>query len=90
MMLDTNLNRVMQQRQEEYFDWISDEWLEWYRMTPQQRWAETSKLWQTYLTLGGSLDPEPDSQSPFFDADECRSMSFDGQPGVRVIRRSGV
>lgn len=23
-------------------------------------------MWGTYLLLGGSLDPEPDTQSPFF------------------------
>lgn len=40
--------------------------------------------------LGGSLDPEPDSQSPFFDEDAPSSVPVDGRPGVRVIRRSGV
>lgn len=43
---------------------------EWCRMTPQEQWAETAKLWQFSLAVGGSLDPEPDPQSPFFDADE--------------------
>jgi len=47
---------------------VGDEWAEWYRLTPAQRWTETTRLWQTYLSLGGSLDPEPDTQSPFFDA----------------------
>ena len=46
---------------------VEDEWAEWYRLTPVQRWLESEKLWQTYLALGGSLDPEPDTQSPFFD-----------------------
>lgn len=23
------------------------EWAEWYRMTPQERWAESEKLWAT-------------------------------------------
>ena len=40
------------------------EWLDWYRLTPAERWTETSKLWTVYLELGGSLDPEPDTQSP--------------------------
>jgi hypothetical protein len=26
---------------------------------------ESMKLWRFYLDAGGSLDPEPDSQSPF-------------------------
>jgi hypothetical protein len=69
---------------------VGPEWAAWYRMTPQERWAESSKLWEVYLALGGSLDPEPDSQSPFFDADEWRALSADGRPGVRVVRRSGV
>ncbi|HTD67396.1 MAG TPA: hypothetical protein VK846_12785 [Candidatus Limnocylindria bacterium] len=47
---------------------VGGEWAEWYRLTPVQRWLESEKLWQTYLALGGSLDPEPDTQSPFFDA----------------------
>ena len=29
------------------------------------RWAESMKLWEFYLAMGGSLDPEYDPQSPF-------------------------
>ncbi|MBE0545170.1 MAG: hypothetical protein IH623_27855 [Verrucomicrobia bacterium] len=54
---------------------VGDEWAEWYRLTPAQRWLESEKLWQTYLALGGSLDPEPDTQSPFFDARESKPAS---------------
>ena len=71
-------------------DICEPEWAAWYRMSPQERWAESQKLWQTYLALGGSLDPEPDTQSPFFDADEPRQLPFDGRTGMRVVRRSGV
>jgi hypothetical protein len=66
------------------------EWAEWYLLDPRRRWAETEKLWETYLALGGSLDPEPDTQSPFFDAEEWREVSADGGTGVRAVRRSGV
>jgi hypothetical protein len=69
---------------------VGDEWAEWYRMTPQERWQASGQLWATYLALGGSLDPEPDSQSPFFDADEWRELFADGRPGVRVIRGGGI
>jgi hypothetical protein len=69
---------------------VGPEWAAWYGMTPQERWEESSKLWEVYLALGGSLDPEPDSQSPFFDAEEWRTLFADGRPGVRVVRRSGV
>lgn len=67
-----------------------EEWAEWYRMTPQERFRESMKLWETYLALGGSLDPEPDTQSPFFDEEEWRANLADGRSGVRVLRRGGV
>jgi len=66
------------------------EWAEWCRLTPQERWRESQRLWQTFLALGGSLDPEPDSQSPFFDADAPGPLPPDGRPGMRIVRRSGV
>lgn len=66
------------------------EWAEWYRLTPAERWAESEKLWAAYLMLGGSLDPEPDTESPFFDPEAPSPVPFDGRPGVRVLRRGGV
>jgi hypothetical protein len=71
-------------------DIAGPEWAEWYSMTPQQRWDASALLWADYLALGGSLDPEPDTQSPFFDPDEQRSGPVDGRSGLRHIRRSGV
>jgi hypothetical protein len=71
-------------------DLVGHEWAEWYSLTPQQRFRESMKLWDTYLALGGSLDPEPDTQSPFFDAQEWRENFGHGRPGVRVLRRRGV
>ncbi len=38
---------------------VGEEWAEWYRLSPTERWLESEKLWQAYLMLGGSLDPEP-------------------------------
>lgn len=67
-----------------------DEWEDWYGLTPLQRWEESQKLWPTYLALGGSLDPEPDSQSPFDDPEAWRQSAAHGRPGVRVLRRCGV
>jgi len=55
---------------------VEDEWLEWYSLTPEKRWQESSKLWTFYLSTGSSLDPEPDSQSPF-DAFYAQSESTD-------------
>ena len=66
------------------------EWAEWYRLTPAQRWVESERLWEAFLMLGGSLDPEPDSESPFDCLFPRRPAPADGRSGLRVIRRSGV
>ena len=71
-------------------DICENEWADWYRLTPAERWQESEKLWEFYLSLGGSLDSEPDTQSPFFDADEWRASLADRRPGLRVLRRGGV
>lgn len=44
---------------------IEDETLEWYRMSPHERFEESQTLWEIFTILGGSYDPEPDTQSPF-------------------------
>jgi len=67
-----------------------DEWAAWYRLSPVERWRESEKLWQFYFYSGGSLDTEPDTQSPFFDPREPSARTADGRPGVRVLRRSRV
>lgn len=69
---------------------VNPEWAEWYRLLPAQRWLESEKLWQAFLMLGGSLDPEPDTQSPFFDPRASRSCPAHGRAGLRLVRRSGV
>jgi hypothetical protein len=66
------------------------EWLEWFALTPQERWAESEKLWAHYLEIGGRLDPEPDTQSPFFDPEASGAELVDGWAGLRALRRSGV
>ena len=43
-----------------------DEEAEWLKLTPAQRILESAKMWKFYISLGGSLDPEPDPQSPFY------------------------
>jgi hypothetical protein len=67
-----------------------EEWEEWYRMTPQDRWLESERLWATFLALGGSLDPEPDSQSPFHDEAAWGALPSHGGTGLRSVRRSGI
>ncbi len=72
---------------------VGGEWAEWYRLTPIERWLESEKLWQTYLALGGSLDPEPDTQSPFFDPREAHWPSAKQkriERQVRLVRRGRV
>jgi hypothetical protein len=83
-------SRLLDSRMIEPEDLVEGEWADWYRLTPLERWQESEKLWETYLALGGSLDPEPDTQSPFFDAEAPRPVSADGRPGLRVLRRGGV
>lgn len=53
-------------RHSEYTEPFIDEEQEWLHLSPAQRLRETGKLWGVYLTMGGSLDPEPNSQSPFY------------------------
>ena len=65
------------------------EWAEWYALTPVERWAESEKLWVSYLALGGSLDPNPDLQSPFYDLEEWLA-NWDGKPILKVSWKSGV
>ncbi len=67
-----------------------DSWEEWYCLSPMERWNESTKLWQFYLRVGGSLDPEPDSQSPFDAFVPRGSAPADGRSGLRVLRRGGV
>lgn len=75
--------------------WTGDDpeeefWREWYRLTPLERWRESLKLWDFYLQVGGSLDPEPDSQSPFDTFMPRGPVPADGGTGLRVLRRGGV
>lgn len=69
---------------------VEPEWLEWYRLTPLERWRESAKLWPTFIALGGSLDPDADSLGPRRVARSWRRVPPDRWPGVRVVRRSGV
>jgi hypothetical protein len=40
---------------------VGEEWASWYRLSPQERWRESEKLWQAYFYLGGSFDTQPDT-----------------------------
>lgn len=53
---------------------LSAEWLEWYQLSPEERWKESEKLWATYLEMGGSLEPEVDFQSPFYSLEDYKKF----------------
>ena len=53
---------------------VSSEWLEWYQLSPEERWKESQKLWVTYLEMGGSLEPEVDFQSPFYLCEDYKAF----------------
>ena len=40
--------------------------MSWLRLSPGQRLLESAKMWGFYLAMGGKLEPEPDTQSPFY------------------------
>lgn len=69
---------------------VGEELAEWYALTPMERWRESAKLWEIYLSLGGSLDTETDTQSPFFDSTTPSSRPVDGRSGLHLVRRGGV
>ena len=71
-------------------DVVGDEWAAWFALSPTERWKQTEVLWTIFIESGGSLDPEPDPRSPFFDEEEWRENLTHGRSGVRIIRRGGI
>jgi hypothetical protein len=68
-----------------YDSWSEED--EWGRLTPQERFQWTLQLWEFFIASGGSLEPEPDSQSPF-DFPEMRDpFPPHGRAGVHPLRR---
>ena len=72
------------------FEDMPDEWQEWLELTPIERFRQREKLFAQYLAMGGSLDPDPDPTSPFYDPDQRRSGAAYGRAGLRVLRRGPV
>jgi hypothetical protein len=64
--------------------------LEWWSLTPAERFVESQKLWATFLALGGSLEPEPDWQSPFYFPETSGPRASDGRSSVHSLRRRRV
>ncbi|MBI5206849.1 MAG: hypothetical protein HY934_03565 [Candidatus Firestonebacteria bacterium] len=63
-----------------------DETEEWLKMTPVQRLKESGNLWKLYLSLGGSLDAEPDTQSPFYFSEIWDKKSFNRRTSMHHLR----
>ena len=61
---------------------------EWLKLKPAERIIESGKLWELYLSLGGNLDPEPDTQSPFHFSGIRRKKSSHRRTGLHNLRRS--
>ncbi|MDO9514096.1 MAG: hypothetical protein Q7J59_05760 [Elusimicrobiota bacterium] len=43
----------------------NDEVVEWYKLTPAERFAESQRLREIFILFGGSYDDGVDTQSPF-------------------------
>ena len=54
----------------DFESFLEEEVLDWYRMTPAERFEESLKLWEVFTLYGGISDPEPDTQSPFHPFEE--------------------
>ena len=61
--------------EQQWLDSIEPEWLEFYLMTPEQRWARATEVRAYYLAMGGTLEPDPDPQSPFWSAEEIAEFA---------------
>ncbi|MDZ4753651.1 MAG: hypothetical protein SGJ11_04050 [Phycisphaerae bacterium] len=51
------------------------EWAAWYALTPMQRWEAGQRLFAEYVAMGGSLEPEIDTQSPFWSDEDFASFA---------------
>ena len=69
------------------FEEMPDEWQEWLKLTPIERFRQSEQILDQYLAMGGSLDPDPDPTSPFYDPNEWRPGVAHGRAGLRVLRR---
>lgn len=66
---------------------LPEEWQEWIDMTPMERFCESEKIFAQYLAMGGSLDPDPDPTSPFYDPEQWNKSAAHGRAGLRLLRR---
>jgi hypothetical protein len=69
------------------FDDLPDEWKEWISLAPLERLRRSEQIFAQYLAMGGSLDPDPDPTSPFYDPETSSTGAAYGRSGLRVLRR---
>ncbi len=72
------------------YEQLPDEWKEWVNLTPLERFRQSELIFAQYLAMGGSLDPDPDPTSPFYDPETSGSGVSYGRPSLRVLWRSAV
>ena len=73
---------------------LPDEWKEWLDLSPLERFRRSEELFEQYLAMGGTLDPDPDPASPFYSEQDyspggifAGGASAHGRAGLRVRRR---
>jgi len=72
------------------FEDMPEEWQEWLDLSPLERFRQSEALLAQYLAMGGTLDPDPDPTSPFYDPETSSTGPAYGRPGLRVVRRGTV
>lgn len=55
-----------------------------------ERFRESERIFAQYLAMGGSLDPDPDPTSLFYDPETSGLGVAYGRAGLRVLRRGAV
>ena len=72
------------------YEQLPDEWKEWVDLPPLERFRLSQQMLAEYLASGGTLDPDPDPTSPFYDEQAPRSVPAYGGTSMRVLRRGAV
>jgi len=63
--MSKKLKKVNHKNKSVPFLFYEEEVLDWYALSPADRFIESQKLWEVYRLFGGDYDPGPDTQSPF-------------------------
>jgi hypothetical protein len=69
-------------------EYMEPEWAAWMHMRPAERWKASRGLLRHYLEIGGSLDPDPDLQSPFWSREDCEAFARGALAGLPLPRQA--